>query len=89
MKSQKKKDSSLADLQNQLSELEAKLAHRGICVHYDRLEAAGFKIKGGLCKIKGEYHLFVDKRMSETEKIEILGDCVNRPLTSDIPELGE
>ena len=82
--SKKKKIS--AALQNKLSALEEKLAERGLQVHYDLLEAAGLKLKGGICKIKGEYHLFIDRRKSAAEKIETLEDYIDQPFPEDIPD---
>ena len=79
MKSKKKKFVSPA-LQNRLSNLEEKVAQRGIQLHYDRLEAAGLKLKGGICKIEGEYHLFVDKRKSTIDKIAMLKYQLDQPL---------
>jgi len=86
MKPTKKKKALTTALQNRLSELEEKAAHRGIHVHYDLLEAAGLKLKGGICKIKSEHHLFIDKRKSATDKIEFLQDYIDHPLPEDIPE---
>ena len=56
-----------------------------IRVHYDLLEAAGLKLKGGMCKVNGERHIFVDRRKSIADRIEILRDLLNYPLPRDIP----
>jgi len=85
MKFSKKKKTASPALQDKLSELEEKAAQRGIIIHFDLLEAAGLKLKGGICKIKDEYHLFVDKRKSTADKIDILQDYLNHPLPIDIP----
>jgi len=66
----KAKTSSL--LQAKLASLEETAARQGIRVHYDRLEAAGFKLRGGICKIRGEYHLFIDRRKPLAEKLDLL-----------------
>jgi hypothetical protein len=84
MKSLRKKSSSPAQ-EGRLTDLEEKVARRGIQIHYDRLEAAGLKLKGGICKVRGEYHLFLDKRKSTVEKIDILEDCLSQPFPEDIP----
>jgi len=73
-------------LQEKLSELEEKAAQKGIEVHYDLLEAAGLKLKDGICKIRGEYHLFIDRRKSASDKIETLQDFIDHPLPEDVPE---
>jgi len=70
-------------LQQRLSELEEEAAQLGIHIHYDRLEAAGLKLKGGICKIKGEYHLFVDKRKPIADRIDEIQDYLARPLPED------
>ena len=85
MKYSKKKKIPSA-LQNKLSDLEEQLAKRGLQVHYDLLEAAGLKLKGGICKIKGEYHLFIDRRKSAADKIETLEDYIDQPFPENIPE---
>jgi hypothetical protein len=58
MKSIKRKKISLGK-RDRLSNLEDQVAKKGVHIHYDVLEAAGLKLKGGICKINGEYHLFV------------------------------
>ena len=68
-----------------LRELEEKVSQKGIQIHYDKLETAGLKLKGGLCKVRGEIHLYIDRRKSIEEKIAILTDCYMEPL----PELPE
>ena len=86
MKFATKKRATPPAIQNQLSDLEEKAAQMGIHVHYDVLEAAGLRLKGGICKIKEEYHIFIDKRKSTAEKIDILQDSINNPLPEDVPE---
>jgi len=86
MKSAKKKNAPSPALKNRLSELEERAAQRGFYIHYDLLEAAGLKLKGGICKIKGDYHIFVDRRKSTATRIDILQDYLNHPLPEDIPE---
>lgn len=89
MKSSKKKQGPSKALQDKLSEQEKKAAQKGIQIHYDLLEAAGLKLKGGLCKIRGEYHLFIDRRKSAADKIEILQDYTEYPLPEDAPEIDD
>ncbi len=86
MKSIKKKGEGSPELKNRLTELEERVAERGINLHYDLLEAAGLKLKDGMCQIRGEYHLFIDRRKPIADKIEILEDYINHPLPNDIPE---
>lgn len=69
--------------------MEQEVAQRGIHLHYDLLEAAGLKLKDGICQIRGEYHLFVDRRKSMADKIEVLQDYLNNPHPDDILEVGD
>ncbi len=86
MKSTTKKGDGSPALRDRLSQLEQSLVQRGIHIHYDLLEAAGLKLKDGICQIRGEYHLFVDRRKPIADKIEILQDYLNYPL-HDIPKV--
>lgn len=85
MKSTQRKKATAAALQKRLSELEHMAEKRGFHMHYDLLEAAGLKLKGGLCRINGEYHIYIDRRKSISEKVEALSDIIENPLPQDIP----
>ncbi len=76
MRSVKKKKRVPLPLKKRLSDLEQTMLKKGIIVHYDLLEAAGLKLKGGLCKFNGESHLFIDKRKSVYDKIRILNSYI-------------
>jgi len=89
MKSKKKQRSPSPALQKRLAEMEDMAAAKRIQIHYDLLEAAGLRLKGGLCTIRGEYHLFVDKRKSTADIIEFLQDHLTQPLPNNVPELTE
>ena len=67
-------------LLKQLSKLEEKIQAKGIKIRYEKLEAGGFKPKSGLCKVKGEVYLFIDKRKSPQERKEILLDYANQDI---------
>jgi len=69
-----------------LSALEQEVGRRGIVLHYDRLEAAGLRLKGGLCRIRGEYHLFLERRSTTLERVQFLEEFLDRPLPDDVPE---
>ena len=85
MKLPTKKKALSSALQSRLSELEKTAEERGFHIHYDLLEAAGLKLKGGICKINGEYHIYIDKRKSISEKVEALSEYLENPLPEDIP----
>ena len=83
MKPVNKNQTPSSSLQYRLASLEEQAAQRQIHVHFDLLEAAGLKLKGGICKINGEYHLFVDRRKSIADKIDILQNCLNQPIPKE------
>ena len=85
MKSKKRGSTPSPALQDRLAELEDTASKKGIQVHYDRLEAAGLKLKGGICSVKGDYHIFVDKRKSTADKIDFLENHLNNPIPDDTP----
>lgn len=41
-------------------------------VHYEEMKAFEFNVQDGGCKIKGENHVFIDRKQSTREKIEVL-----------------
>jgi len=83
MKKPKRKSASTGTLQARLTELEERAAENNIHVHYDMLEAAGLKLKDGMCKVNGEVHIFIDKRKPNSEKIDIFEHCLDRILQKD------
>jgi len=89
MKSKKRQKAPSPALQKRLTELEELAAQKGIQIHYDLLEAAGLKLKGGICTIRGEYHIFVDRRKSTADIIDFLQDHLTQPFPKDVPELNE
>jgi hypothetical protein len=89
MKSKKKQQTPSPALQKRLAELEDMATAKGIQLHYDLLEAAGLRLKGGICTIRGEYHMFVDKRKSTADIIEFLQDHLTQPLSLNVSEITE
>jgi hypothetical protein len=85
MKSVKRKNRPPSRLQIRLSGIEKQLKQLGVQVHYDIMQAAGLKLKGGMCKINGERHLFIDKKKPLTDRLLILQDYLEHPLPEDIP----
>ncbi len=57
-----------------LKELAAKI---GIQISEQRLSAMGFKAKSGLCIIKGQRIMFLDKQLSIHIRNSILADVLN------------
>ncbi|MCD6304793.1 MAG: hypothetical protein J7M32_00710 [Deltaproteobacteria bacterium] len=89
MKRKKKRKAPSPALQKRLAELENMAAAQGIQIHYDVLEAAGLKLKGGMCTIRGECHLFIDRRKPMPDIIDFLKDQLARTLPRDLPEVGK
>ncbi len=78
MKQARKGQSVSPSVQRRLSELEEEVSKRGVHIHYDRLEAAGLKLRGGVCKVRGEYHLYLERRKPVSEKIDILIESLDQ-----------
>jgi len=62
-------------LLEQLEELAGKL---GIRVRYENLQKMNPGFMGGLCRVKGEYHLMMDKRTGRQERIGLFLDALVR-----------
>ena len=82
----RKKRASDPVLQERLTALEQQAAARGMHIHYDLLEAAGLRLKDGICRIGSEVHIFIDRRKSDAQRIERLEDLLGQPPPSDVPE---
>lgn len=80
MRGKRKKKTASPRLEEKRSALEAIAMEKGVQIHYDLLEAAGLKLKGGICWVNGGYHIFVDRRKPLAEQIEFIEDHLNRPL---------
>jgi len=80
IKKKKRKPKIPAAIQEQITNFENLAAQKGISVHYDILEAAGFKLKGGVCNINGELHVFIDRRLPPFERVESLKEHLEKIL---------
>ena len=61
----------------QLTEiLEAAASQLGVKVHYENLVASGPTGGGGLCKVKGEWRVIIDKKTAPSERASILADAL-------------
>jgi hypothetical protein len=56
-----------------LEELAERL---GISVRYEDLSASGFRVKSGLCTIKGKATFLMDKSMNTDQRISLLSECL-------------
>lgn len=67
------KDKIFAMEENRLlQELEEIAEKLSITVHYDDLMGLDFKIKGGLCKLRGKPVIIMDRRTPLTERVDLL-----------------
>jgi hypothetical protein len=61
----------------QLTEILENAAQQlGVKVHYDTLVASGPSGGGGLCKVKGEWRVIIDKKTAPSERASILADAL-------------
>lgn len=61
-----------------LPDLEALATRVGVSVRYEGLAQSGVSNSGGLCKVRGEYWLIVDKKSTPSERVAILLDALAR-----------
>ena len=66
-----------------LQELKDLSENLGISVSEENLKASGFKVKSGLCTVKGKKLLIIDKTKPTDQKIDIIAECLaSQPLDS-------
>jgi hypothetical protein len=56
--------------------LEAAATQLGVKVRYETLAAAGPTGGGGLCKVKGQWCIIIDKKTAPSERASILGEAL-------------
>ena len=61
----------------QLAEaLETAASQLGVKVRYETLAAAGPTGGGGLCKVKGEWFIIIDRKTGVSERVSIMGEAL-------------
>ncbi len=55
-----------------LQELEEIAEKLSIAIRYDDLMGMDFKVKGGLCNLRGQNVIIMDRRMPPRERIDLL-----------------
>ena len=69
-------------VQDQLKELETVAEKKQIRVSY---EAIGGELgMGGLCKVKGQYRVIVDKRATDGDKVNVLAQALAQFSLDDV-----
>ncbi|HEY7954565.1 MAG: hypothetical protein ACHQ17_05030 [Polyangia bacterium] len=69
-------------IQDTLQELETVAGKKGIKVSYENI--GGELGAGGLCKVKGEHRVIVDKRATDGEKVTVLAQALGRFPLEDV-----
>lgn len=55
-----------------LTDLEALGRRVGIIIRYEPLSCGDIEISSGRCRVHGQDYLFVDRRMSEPKRMELI-----------------
>jgi hypothetical protein len=72
----------LVKIDETLKELEGVAAKKNIKVTYENI--GGELGAGGLCKVKGEHRVIVDKRATDGEKVTVLAQALSRFPLEDV-----
>jgi len=58
----------------------------GIKVSYEPLQTSGIQtgLRGGLCRVKGEYRVIIDKRATDEERVATLAGAMSGFDTSEL-----
>jgi hypothetical protein len=59
-----------------LQELEEIAEKLSISVQYDDLTGMDFRVKGGLCRLRGKNVIIMDRRMPPRERIDLLAGAL-------------
>ncbi|HEY8375735.1 MAG TPA: hypothetical protein VIK91_04560 [Nannocystis sp.] len=63
------------DVQKQLGELEQLAATLGVRVCYEAMTGLS-QGSGGLCKVRGEWRVIMDRRLKPAERLTVLADAL-------------
>jgi hypothetical protein len=69
-------------IQDTLKELESVAEKKKIKVTYENI--GGELGAGGLCKVKGEHRVIVDKRATDGEKVTVLAQALSKFALDDV-----
>ncbi len=64
-----------ADVTKQLQELEQLAQTLGVRVCYDAMTGLSSG-SGGLCKVRGEWRIIMDKRLKAIERLQVISDAL-------------
>ena len=68
---------SVMSIKDQLTELESLAQRMEVRVSYEAMSGLVQGI-GGLCKVKGEYRIIIDRRLKTPERVQIIADALRR-----------
>lgn len=63
------------DAHKQLQELEQLASNLGVRVSYDAMTGLS-QGGGGLCKVRGEWRIIMDKRLKAVERMQVISDAL-------------
>lgn len=63
------------DVQKQLQELEQLASNLGVRVCYDAMTGLS-QGSGGLCKVRGEWRIIMDRRLKPVERLQVISDAL-------------
>lgn len=64
-----------ADVTKQLQELEQLAQTLGVRVCYDAMTGLSSG-SGGLCKVRGEWRIIMDRRLKAVERLQVISDAL-------------
>ncbi len=65
----------MADVQKQLQEIETLAQNLGVRVSYDAMTGLS-QGSGGLCKVRGEWRIIMDRRLKPVERLQVISDAL-------------
>ena len=81
--SQRENESRLND-EEILKALEEVAERLSVRIHYEEMKEDGFHVQDGYCRVKGESHIYIDRKRSIKEKTHVLANELKRFNLDDI-----
>lgn len=73
-------ETGAVNVTEQLRELERLADELGVRVSYEPMVSSA----AGLCRVRGEYRLIIDRRVKPSERVNLLCDALGRFETTDL-----
>ena len=84
MKSRQGENESRLKDEELLKALEEVTERLSVRIHYEEMTADEFRVQDGYCRVKGESHIYIDRKRSIKEKIRVLANELKRFNLDDI-----